>query len=158
MAQAKFKRCGAAVLAVLMMLLAVPACNHSAYHLARERLPAGEGERTALRIREARDAAAGLLKTLQSPRDAGSSTPVSAANDLDGQAWDFSRRVSALEDVVASTADDHASDVLRAMRAAENAVQPLLEGSPAPDDARTTLQAAISTADQALNHAAHAGT
>lgn len=149
-----------ALLLALLCLVVASGCGNSAYHRAGKALSGDIHDRLALRIHEARRAG---LDAAQALKDAPTGL---AAERADIAAWDFSRRVLSIQDVIARIPDPdpQARQVLAELQKADAALAQAMNG-PAQDrhdawaQASAALDIALASADTylAASDSAHAG-
>jgi hypothetical protein len=151
-----------ALLLVLLSVAATTGCGNSAYHRAGKTLSGDLNDRLALRIYEARLAGADTARALKTAGE----PSAAAAEQADLAAWDFSRRVLSVKDVLARIPepDENSQRVLAELERADLALAAALEQSgPERADAWTNavaaLDIALATADNYLtsSDSAYAG-
>ncbi|HYE63392.1 MAG TPA: hypothetical protein VD997_15475 [Phycisphaerales bacterium] len=162
-----------ALAALSATTLLLGACGNSVYHKAAQNLPGDPHDRLALRVREARAAADAAARALEKPEGSLSRGMTRAAADrVDALAWEYSRRVASVQDVVRRlpTPDLEAQQVLASLEKAEHeltaaAEKLAAEVGTAPDTdlatlttpATSALAAAIETSDSFVNGRTNAG-
>jgi hypothetical protein len=144
----------------LACLVVATGCTNSVYHRAGKTLAGDLNERLTLRIHEARQAGTLAAETLKNNPSG------LEAERAELAAWDFSRRVLSVQDVLARLPEPNpeAARVLEELQRADEALTavmelPVSERAQAWAQAAAILERALADADTflAANNSAHAG-
>ena len=144
------------VVAVVMTLAIVGlgGCGGSVYHRAGEGVPGNLSDRLAVRVHEARVSAYDAQQVFA--QDAELSPQLEER--ADAVAWDFSRRVGSVQDVLAKleAPDEDGAQVLTTLEKADAAVNAAVQQARSPERANAwgkaleSLSEAVASADEFL--------